>query len=291
MNKKYYLISHRDLDGVVCNMIVKHCLQNHLKMIYECKYSNLVPKLRRVLVKIAKNPLYRLIITDISPNEKVEGMKKLENRILWIDHHETNESIQKFKNHVWDVNKSAALLTYEYFSRKFDLSHLEKLVYHANDYDLWIHESPLSWPLADIYTFYWSEKFMKRFETGKIVFNDIEKQYLKSLNSKRKKVWERVKKNVRVSENEFGKYYIIFERTETNFIAQKLSISNKDDCDFVIIVSRPDKVSCRVLKPNVNLLPMLKNFADFGGHPTAAGGEIEMNKNDPFIQKFFRGKK
>jgi len=290
--KDVLIMTHKDFDGCVAAMIVKHALKDRVATVYDVIYSSkdFAKAFRKIDSRMSFNDCYRLIMTDISIGESDKVPKlflqKYNDRILWIDHHESNDIIQTMKHHIWTPEKSAALLTYEYFSKRYDVSTMRKLAVYADDYDRWIHRWRKSWALSDLFIRYWTEKFMERFKDGDVRFTRDEKHYLRRLNKQRRMLWMKVRRSMRVDENEYGRYYVVFGGKELNYICNKLRILNPDDADFAIVIVQEDKVSLRGIKEGVNLPDLLKDFGA-GGHSMAAGLLCNiLDPDDPFVRKF-----
>lgn len=291
---KKIIITHKDLDGVVSAMIIKSVFGKDIEEIHHITYNNLYENFNNIFNKIDSNTF--LTITDISIDG--ENFCKLKNkildlrkRILWIDHHTTNQAIHLVNSKVYDLNKSASKLTYELLEKmsfQSKIKHLKKLMIYANDYDLWIHKYRKSYVMSDLYYYYWPKKFMKRFETGDCKLKKFEINYILKLDKRRQKLWEEVQKNTMVNKNEYGKFYVsLLEKySDINFVSEKFKKNNKDNCSFIILVFSVNKISIRALKDNVNLLELLKDFK-VGGHPQACGLVVNLtNKKDKFIRKF-----
>jgi hypothetical protein len=194
------------------------------------------------------------------------------------------------KNHSYNPEKSTSLLTYEWFSKKRDISHLEELTNYANDYDLFIHEHKISWLLSDLFYHYWMEKFIKRFESGQILpFTENEKKYLLDLKKDRLKTFIRTKETMRLNKNEFGKFYLIFNSDHLDYMGWRLKNENDDNADFVIFVIDKNRLSFRRLNDDIDLIDLMGHVG-VKDHPSAAGlVDVDLtDSSDPVTKKFFR---
>lgn len=154
---KLYHLSHTDLDGYGCQMI----LNNYKDKFEDIEFFNanygveIFAKLTEIINSIKdENVLNALIlITDLNLNleegdfleKEVKSLRENEINveIKLLDHHISGkDSEEKFEWYYLDTTKSATLITYEYFSNLYGkLLNLEKLIETINAIDLWIEDS------------------------------------------------------------------------------------------------------------------------------------------------------
>jgi oligoribonuclease NrnB/cAMP/cGMP phosphodiesterase (DHH superfamily) len=295
---KSFLITHKDLDGCVSAMVIKASLGPKIGKIYDVAYKDVIPTFKKVLNRMDRDKNTRLFVTDIAADGRLEefntqigrDIRNYTERIWWIDHHPENYVCEAMEHKVYVIGKSAAMLTYEIFSKQYDLSHLRKLVVYADDYDLWNLKYKKGWLLSDLYYYYWTEKFMKRFMSGDLTLNEEEKQYLLKLDKGRKMTWKRAQKELLVNKNEYGKFYVVFttRKEDVNFLCEKLKRDNKEGCDFIVAVTGGDTVSLRAINQEIDFTKILPEYGG-GGHPLAAGIQMDIEDDShPFVKKFFR---
>ena len=157
------VLTHHDLDGAGCAMLLKHCLYGQIIKIQTTGYS----KIDKNSLKIKSENIF---ITDISLNqEQIDFINENFTNIILIDHHES--SLQQTYPEHWDVNLSmkycGTLLTYMYLKHKGYkeiLTGCEEFVKSVNDFDLWILDRKDSIPLNDIFWILKFFPFMSNFQ-------------------------------------------------------------------------------------------------------------------------------
>jgi len=122
---KMIIVTHADSDGVICVAI---CLLAGKKP--KRVYFTSVYKLKRAICKaVAENELSdELIVTDLSPTEKLLRIASAFDRVTWIDHHRILEPIPSVPENVrlvLDENSpSAASIVARYFNVQTKLAEL-----------------------------------------------------------------------------------------------------------------------------------------------------------------------
>lgn len=178
---KVVSITHSDLDGVVCAILIKeYCRQKgHELEIFKAHYNDI-----DTIFKDNYDKNKFIIISDISLQKEPEWATKV-NNILYIDHHSTVKS--NLKNKYVNYTKAGCQLVFEYFSQrgvKFS-PEFEKLTKLANDYDLWQNKYKLSTMVNYLYFLYKFESFLTRFTKG---FNELSKEELFYLQQKQREI-------------------------------------------------------------------------------------------------------
>jgi hypothetical protein len=162
-------ISHNDLDGTTCQIVLGNVFPN-------IDYQSCSYKAADITLQNTDFSKYdHIIITDVSPEDKT----LLENdKIIFIDHHETAVGSHSPKDFRFvSEGQAACVLTKNIFELyyRIKLDNLNDLVYLSNDYDLWIHKNYKSKFINELHSVYKYIKFRSRFFNGdtRFTFDEI----------------------------------------------------------------------------------------------------------------------
>lgn len=166
-------ISHSDLDGAVCSILVKeYARQKKIPCeVLKFGYKDNIHEL------LKGNENNKIIITDICPRDVEDS-----NNILLIDHHQGAEECL-IKNKIVNSNEgtSGCKLVYDYFTKAgivFD-EKFRRLMEMGHDYDSWTHKYKASKLLNYLFGFYYFYRFVDRFEYGFDKFTEDEQTFLR----------------------------------------------------------------------------------------------------------------
>jgi len=139
-----YHISHNDLDGVACAVVLKRTIGNHPYKHHFCDYHTMEDSINKTYSSLQGKDT--LVITDTSPSAKfVKNDSEGENRLIVVDHHKTNAFLSTYPKHVLNTTKCATYLVSRHFScaHEYVLSPDEKdFVDAVNAWDMWEVNSP-----------------------------------------------------------------------------------------------------------------------------------------------------
>jgi len=273
-NSKILSITHNDLDGVGCAILLGAVFENITYT--SASYQDI----DRVMIGVDKDDYDYIFITDISPNIP-ESLDRLDNFIL-IDHHQTALGLHNPKrNYFVNTKYSGTMLVKMFLDKMYGVELLEqytKFVTLINDYDLWIHKYPQSKHLNTLYSYYKEEPFRKRFSTGNLSLTKNEKKRISD--------WEK-KFETRYDELELMEFEKINacmfkSRILVNELSHKLLYD--DGYDFVFFnTGQTYKVSVRSKHKEFNIGVFLKELGIGGGHPMAAG--IEASSESESVER------
>lgn len=264
-NSKVLNITHNDMDGIGCNIILSNCINNveHMKASY--------PTIDNMVRSINFDTYDCIIISDIAP-EKLnfdELTEEQSKKIILLDHHPTAlRHHDPINNKFVYEGKSATHLVKDFSELVFgyDLGYLTELVYLINDYDMWEHNDPRSKELNMLYYFYWDLKFKQRFFDGQLEFNEDEVKFFK----KREHAFNELYNNLEVFDLDSIKGCLISCDEFVNDVCEKL----KEEEGYEIIFARnpnSKNVSVRSSVEGCNIGELLKELGIGGGHPYAGG--------------------
>jgi len=264
-DSKVLSISHNDLDGSVCQIILGNVFKNITYV--DTSYY----KIDSILQNLNYGDYDHVFLTDISP-EKKENLL-ISDKIILLDHHESAKEYNDPRKMNYVVcGKCASVLTKKFVEIYFNikLSHLDDLVRLCNDYDEWELKFPESKLLNDLmFYFYRSSKFIKEFFDGRTTFTDEEKSWLK----KREEVFSHIYENLNVFEFDKINGCIAEAEEFINEICDKLM--NEEKYQIVVIRNpKNGRISFRHRIENLDIGGILKDMKIGGGHEKAAGAFI-----------------
>jgi hypothetical protein len=195
--------THWDLDGGVSAIVMYNALYKHE---FEHKPQGYL-YLDENIKKLKKEPPCFLIVTDLNLTLlQLTEILSYDNiiKLLYIDHHQiqyTEDEINELKKlhkdrfiSVVDYNKCGALLTYEFFVKKYPkIENLKTLVEATDVYDRWQTEDPkfktISYALNDLFWHYDYVPFFTKFKEG-LYLDHEDKKIALEVHKKRKKYVE-----------------------------------------------------------------------------------------------------
>jgi len=256
-NSKVLNLSHFDLDGRGCSIVLKNVFKN-IEFI-PVKYGSVDETCRKI--DFEKYDI--VIMTDVSP-ESIE-IFNLSNKFILIDHHDTSTHLNSEKDLRFVIpGKSASILVKEFFETlfKIDLSYLNKLCNIINNYDLWNtnEDWDVSWSFNELYFKMYHHDFVNRFSNGDIKMNEDEIKYIKD----RKKLLREVYDNLNIYELDSIKACFFIENRFVNDICHKL-MEEKDYKVTICINSKSKTCSVRSKLESLHIGEMLRQI-DLGCH-------------------------
>lgn len=228
-----------------------------------------------ILEALHSDTASKLCIADISP-QKSETIEFIEKKIqdgttvALYDHHKTaQEFIGDRDWTTYDMERCGTKI----FAEEEELTEgYEDFIYHVNDYDLWIHESPKSKDLNYLMYILGRDNFVKRFvENPSMEFTEQEEVALALYKDRRKQVVdEAIRKAIFVRDNFGHKVCVCISSRYASQIGD--TVLNRFPVDYVVILDlEREKGSMRSKTINV------AKFAEAlggGGHKLAAGFEM-----------------
>lgn len=150
-------ISHNDLDGVGCGILIKKAFPS-VHTVY-LGYDELEPTLKGL-----PSEYNTVIISDVTPSDAIVAQLAGERELTIIDHHISSQGLTRYPFVTHSIGKSATLLTYEKLTADGDdLSAYEDFVRCVDDFDLWTLKRTDSLRMNLLFTLYGLPRFEKRF--------------------------------------------------------------------------------------------------------------------------------
>jgi len=277
-NARILSVSHNDLDGVGCQILLGSVFRN---IEYRnCSYYNI----DKELMNINGDDYDYVFVTDISP--KIDEVMDAYDNLILIDHHQSAENVPE-KNRFVNKKYSATFLTNHFLTKMYGkerFTKFSKLVKLINDYDMWTLKYKGSKALNDLYSLYNAKKFRERFRSGKLSLNKTETEYLDGVQAKFDKLYDEIEIS------EFEKINACWFQSDVfvNELSHKLMEEEGYDC-VMFNTLKSYKVGIRSSMDDFNFGTYLQDKEIGGGHKKAAGVEAssqeEMNKLVDFLEQ------
>jgi len=265
------LVTHYDLDGVVCAILLHSFIPN--LSIVSTGYNR--------LNDIADEEIFNnkaLIITDLALDKHhVNNLFLSNNKILWIDHHESSLPYKDLSNDKVKIYINPKFCgagnVLKYFKDKQKFSEpLKTLTYLTNDYDMWQLKEVESRILNYIF---WERKFNAFY---KLFANGYDKSIVESFRPAYERKQDEIKRYLDSCDKyEFDsdnkKILLIFASKDVNDVT--LTLPNYD---YYFIVSDTHKISIRSKENDISTNLMTFEGQEFvesvGCHKLAGGINI-----------------
>ena len=265
-------VSHNDLDGVGCGILIKKFLKDVTT--YYCNYG----EVDEIITENASN-FDRLIITDLSPSREAfeEVMGEIEPMV--IDHHQTSDWLKEYPWNVHDISKCGTLLTLEYLEAEgCDVSDYRDFADCVNDFDMWHLNRPDSLEMNMLFMKLGITRFEKRFlDKPYHVFDETERLIIDLETVRRDFYIKKASQTVKFYDDRDGlKAALVFAEEYNselgNHIIQEL------EADYVLIINmQRGKASLRS-RADVSISEIAEANGG-GGHRNAAGFPISYDFN------------
>ena len=271
-------ITHNDLDGAGCSIIVKN-IYDYVDTYY-LDYKDVDSFILENMYKYKE-----VIVTDVTPKKDIIEEVCRSVKLLIIDHHKTNTHLQNKSYTIYNTNKSATNLTYEWgLTLKDNIREYEPLVKLINDYDLWLSEFKESKDLNILFTSLGINKFVRRFlKNANVNFTECEKLIIDLENENLHLAFDEALRDHRIFKDRWDNPFCLT-------IAEKYNseigdyLLNKLDVKYVLMVnSKKNKISLRS-KGNFDVSNIATHFGG-GGHKNAAGFRIDFIASAVFALK------
>ena len=255
-------ISHFDLDGAVCSILLRSVFNN--------VESVLLGQFQMEQFFNTKNldGYDYIIMTDLCYDND-EFLNR--SNVILLDHHSSAKKYHNVLNNKIVVeSNSASHLVKTFLERMFKVSLecFDDLVYMTNDYDMW------KWPdryskksvfLNELF-YYHKDNFLERFAYGDTRFTEDELVYLKKRIVDFKTYFAKL--DIHYIEPINAAFVICNDYV--NDVSQQLLYSDTYDITFCYIAKKK-KMSIRTKRTDINLGTICKDNFNGGGHPQSAG--------------------
>lgn len=290
IKEKVVLVTHNDLDGVGCQIILKSICTNFDITVINCNYD----KVDRIVKNLVTGSEHydRLFITDISVRDSsvVELINNTTcfSHVVLLDHHET---VEELNSQSWATVKmvdennkrvcgTTLLLDYIYNNITKDIfkqyRDFAEIVRKWDTWDWFEHRNEengmIPKKLNDLFHIYGIEKFetsmIEKLTLGDSIFDetdkvilDIKQQEINNYINQKDCSFKKIVVDNHIVGVVFGEKYI-------SELGNELS-SRHQDCDYIAIING-STVSLRTTHTNIHLGEIAKKYGG-GGHKQAAG--------------------
>jgi len=312
-NKKIYLASHNDLDGVMNVVVARYYLDYFCQSLtYQLFADKDFPDLDWKDIENADI----IIFTDLAPTEIMcERLQNMSKEIIVCDHHATsNKYLNNWKNsYYFDNTRCGTKIFYDLLSEGLRKNRvLDEMVELTNIYDLWIDTS-LAWKKALEFEFSlfghvdWKrvlysafppsetekhEKFIniclaKAEKSKELFFTDFELKKIEEAKDKLKKQYEECKQKIQFRvDGQGNKYAFISAKTKVSLVANFLMKEYKEKVDYMTIWNTYEKDSLHISIRSLGNFDttQISEIWGGGGHKAASAFNFkDRQKFDDFI--------
>lgn len=301
---KTKLFTHTDFDGVGNSILAKLAFGEENVDVEYCNYDDIDTKVKDFIVSAAYRNYDKVYITDISVSESVagiiDGLSKLRDKVLLLDHHPTAEHLNKYE---WatvrthrinsDIKTCGTEMFFgELFSEDTDTA-LENFVETVCQYDTWRWASigniePKRW--NDLLYLISRERFeefvLGQLKKGKF---EISEKYEEMLQIEQEKIDRYVEeKSEQIIPKSIQGYNagIVFGEQYHSELGNRLAKMHPQ-YDFIVIVNPATSVSYRSIGDNVHLGKDIASVYGGGGHMNASGSQISDEIREQIINMIF----
>lgn len=266
-------ISHNDLDGLGCGVLIKKFMPGNIKTVY-LGYDDIDRY-------IEDNYHYydKIIITDVSPQYGTVEMLAGEKDVLIIDHHASSDALKDFNFTYHDTTKCATLLTYEYLLQEgFQVEEYEEFALCINDVDMWFLKREDSLKMSVLFNLMGITRMEERFLSATYKgFTDTEKLLITLEEERRDNYIKKAMRNIETIKDKDGlTFTVVFAESYASELGNY--IISEDISDYVMLINaQSKKISLRSRK-DVDIRHIAERNGG-GGHKNAAAFSI---KNETF---------
>lgn len=299
------LFTHTDLDGIGCGIVAAYAFKD-LDIEY-CNYDEIDNKVSK-FIKEESFKYDKVFITDISVSENVA--KEIEEYIpqitKLIDHHATAKWLNKyswasvndlepsFYSSEEQMKSSGTSLFYKYLLNNYSIKDISliQFVEKVRRYDTWewstkfddLHAKKLN----DLLYIIGRDKFIERFkENPSIEFTKGEELILEVEQYKIEEYIAQKVKQLQVININGHKAGVVFAEQYSSQVGNELA-KIFDVLDFIVLIDVANKkVSYRGIRDEIDLGKDIAKLFGGGGHPKAAGSQIDDEIVTNFINNVF----
>lgn len=293
------LISHTDLDGISCNLLL-----DLIGIKYDC-YNVEVVEVKSTLEEVLNNKDVKydqIFITDLTVSE--EDYKKLdESGIKYhvFDHHHTHLYAQNFKNATVKVREFNHLtcgteLFFNYLRElypKIDTPLITSYVELVRQVDTYTMENEDPRALSTLLHIYGKASFLKKMKTRLkkekefFTFTSFEKRYLKIKNEEFDALCLRKENELMYYEIKGYKCGVVFcENTDKSELGHRLSRSHPE-LDLIVLFDSSKSISYRTERDDVDVSKLAQSVGG-GGHIKASGSSLTDEFRESIIKSYFK---
>lgn len=262
-------ISHNDLDGLGCGVLIKKFLPGPITTAY-LSYDDI-----EAFIEDKMHLYDKVIITDVSPSYNSVEMLAGETDTVIIDHHASSERLKEFPFTVHDTNACATLLTYQWLDKQgYKVAQYENFALCINDVDMWHLKRPDSLQMVVLFNMMGLDRMEKRFLSEPYnVFSPTEELLISLEEERRESYINKAMRNMITGKDKRGlTFCAVFAESYSSELGNR--IIQDGIADYVALInSQSKRVSMRSRK-DVDIR-LIAEANGGGGHKNAAGFPIK----------------
>ncbi|MDE5630459.1 MAG: hypothetical protein K2G03_04955 [Bacilli bacterium] len=296
---KTLLISHTDLDGISCNLLLD--LSN---VKYDCYNVEVVEvtKTLDIILNDESQKYDQIYITDLTVTK--DDYKRLDESnipYLVFDHHHTHLYAQDLKNATIRVDEFG----HKTCGTELFYNYLKELYPHINtpliasyielvrQIDTYTMENDDPRNLGTLLHIYGKNTFLKKMKTRLLkeketfTFSTFEKRYLKIKNDEFDAYCIKKEKELMFYQIKEYKCGVIFcENTDKSELGHRLS-RNHPELDAIVIIDTSKSISYRTEREDIDVSRLASYFGG-GGHIKASGSNFNDGHREEIIKSYFK---
>lgn len=276
-----YNVTHTDLDGISCGILLKK-LDSNIETIY-ANYGDVDNTL------LALQQPANIYISDISCS-KSTLMELLDkgNKVVVLDHHKTalwlNDISHPNLYCKVDTSKSGTKLCYEYVNNHgVDVTSYHDYVEAVNSHDLWLRDNDASDTLAMLFSLLGRDAFIDRYTENPDITVTPQEQLLLDVEIRRRTdiIEKAIKRVVVLTDSKGYTYGVVYAQSYISEIGNAI-LNAIPELAYVAIIGlhirpTPDNKLGVVSLRSANKVDVseIAHLHKGGGHPNAAGFILE----------------
>ncbi|MFQ9545331.1 MAG: DHH family phosphoesterase [Clostridium sp.] len=299
------LFSHTDLDGYGCNIVMEALVSQSRVITTNINYEENNEIIKNYILSGEYKDYRCTFITDISVNEEVAELidKTKDLKLVLLDHHPTAEWLNKYDwanvcvNNCFEKTSGTELLfnflvssdgcveDWNYFREIHDF------VKQVKRYDTWLwkekYNDDTPKKLNDLFYILGYDKFYSSLKENNFNVKFLIHDYSYLLENQQKKIDKYIeKKNKEIIGCPIKDYNVgvVFANQYQSELGNRLSELNSQ-YDLIAMIGE-NTISYRTIKEDVDCGEFAKLF-NGGGHPKAAGSEINEEQKNKIIDLLF----
>lgn len=277
------LVTHIDLDGAGCEIVARFFYPElALKNIYHLDYDTVDKEVRK-LPNLSEETL---IFADLGmPKETADFLNThCAGRVELFDHHKT--AMEELREYPWahfDLSSSGTKFLFDTLCQRMPEKEipeaLRDFVFYVNDYDLWLHQSPVSRQVNDMMNLLGMNLFvrlvMERIADGQPLIDKTDRLYLEGTVYYKKKYFQ---DRVRDAVADGNRLVLVASRyiSELSQYVRDVSPVPEEwkNVEYIDVVNLDNHThSLRSYKEGFDVSLIAKSKGG-GGHPQASGYPI-----------------
>lgn len=282
--RRTQLLTHTDLDGVGCAVLVLGTVENALPPLL-VENGSIDDRVRAVLrERLQRAADHRVLITDHGIREEtaalVEEFLAAGGEVVLLDHHRTSEHLASRPWATVDESHSATALLFHFLGSPEPYREFARVV---EDHDLWRHQDERSAPLASLLGLIGHQRFLGRFGASPdLSFTEAEQLVLELEDQRRENYLSRKVEQAVLRDLRGVTWAICYAEAYQSDLAERLMTRLGARATAIVNVSKRT-VSLRARSLDVAAIAERQGG---GGHARAAAFTFRESPAEPDFERF-----